>query len=250
MASGARRPWTGCLRRSAARCGVHRGAPFVRRGVRPEQAGDGHGRGDSGGLVQPHAHVFVDVKDESGKIVNWDFELAGPNGLMQGLASRFAQAGRDGDRVRIHGQERPARRQCVGYHHERRPQDVRGIIHRQLTASTVTPRAVIEKSIPSLIDLATPPGLSVSNNSRIDFAIRSEVHSQQIARLRAVITLRGCYHAPGQGLPTRNSGFAPLRGVFLDSTGPHFSGVEIALFVGREPVDAPLTALARTERSP
>ena len=26
----------------------------------------------------PHAHVFVDVKDESGKIVNWDFELAGP----------------------------------------------------------------------------------------------------------------------------------------------------------------------------
>jgi hypothetical protein len=31
----------------------------------------------------PHAHVFVDVKDESGKIVNWDFELAGPNGLMR-----------------------------------------------------------------------------------------------------------------------------------------------------------------------
>jgi putative heme-binding domain-containing protein len=31
----------------------------------------------------PHAHVFVDVTDESGKIVNWDFELAGPNGLMR-----------------------------------------------------------------------------------------------------------------------------------------------------------------------
>ena len=31
----------------------------------------------------PHAHVFVDVKDESGRIVNWDFELAGPNGLMR-----------------------------------------------------------------------------------------------------------------------------------------------------------------------
>ena len=31
----------------------------------------------------PHAHVFVDVKDESGKVVNWDFELAGPNGLMR-----------------------------------------------------------------------------------------------------------------------------------------------------------------------
>ena len=31
----------------------------------------------------PHAHVFVDVKDDSGKVVNWDFELAGPNGLMR-----------------------------------------------------------------------------------------------------------------------------------------------------------------------
>ena len=31
----------------------------------------------------PHAHVFVDVKDEGGKVVNWDFELAGPNGLMR-----------------------------------------------------------------------------------------------------------------------------------------------------------------------
>jgi len=33
--------------------------------------------------TNPHAHVFVDVKDESGKIVNWDFEMAGPNGLMR-----------------------------------------------------------------------------------------------------------------------------------------------------------------------
>ena len=31
----------------------------------------------------PHARFYVDVKDESGKIVNWDFELASPNGLMR-----------------------------------------------------------------------------------------------------------------------------------------------------------------------
>ncbi len=33
--------------------------------------------------TNPHARVYVDVKDESGKVVNWDFELAGPNGLMR-----------------------------------------------------------------------------------------------------------------------------------------------------------------------
>jgi hypothetical protein len=33
--------------------------------------------------TNPHARVYVDVKDPSGKIVNWDFELAGPNGLMR-----------------------------------------------------------------------------------------------------------------------------------------------------------------------
>ena len=33
--------------------------------------------------TNPHARVYVDVKDPSGKVVNWDFELAGPNGLMR-----------------------------------------------------------------------------------------------------------------------------------------------------------------------
>jgi hypothetical protein len=33
--------------------------------------------------TNPHARFYIDVKDENGKIVNWDFELAGPNGLMR-----------------------------------------------------------------------------------------------------------------------------------------------------------------------
>ena len=33
--------------------------------------------------TNPHARFYVDVKDESGKVVNWDFELASPNGLMR-----------------------------------------------------------------------------------------------------------------------------------------------------------------------
>ena len=33
--------------------------------------------------MNPHARFYVDVKDETGKVVNWDFELASPNGLMR-----------------------------------------------------------------------------------------------------------------------------------------------------------------------
>jgi hypothetical protein len=33
--------------------------------------------------ANPHARFFIDVKDETGKVNNWDFELASPNGLMR-----------------------------------------------------------------------------------------------------------------------------------------------------------------------
>ncbi len=34
--------------------------------------------------ANPHAHFYIDVKDEkTGEVVNWDFELASPNGLMR-----------------------------------------------------------------------------------------------------------------------------------------------------------------------
>jgi hypothetical protein len=33
--------------------------------------------------MNPHARFYVDAKDEAGKTVNWDFELASPNGLMR-----------------------------------------------------------------------------------------------------------------------------------------------------------------------
>jgi hypothetical protein len=31
----------------------------------------------------PHARFYVDVKDDSGKVTNWEFELGSPNGLMR-----------------------------------------------------------------------------------------------------------------------------------------------------------------------
>jgi hypothetical protein len=33
--------------------------------------------------ANPHVRVYVDVTDDSGAVVNWDFEMAGPNGLMR-----------------------------------------------------------------------------------------------------------------------------------------------------------------------
>jgi len=33
--------------------------------------------------LNPHARIYIDVKDDKGEVVNWDFELGPPNGLMR-----------------------------------------------------------------------------------------------------------------------------------------------------------------------
>jgi len=33
--------------------------------------------------TNPHARIYIDVKDDQGKVVNWDCELGPPNGLMR-----------------------------------------------------------------------------------------------------------------------------------------------------------------------
>jgi hypothetical protein len=33
--------------------------------------------------VNPHSWIYVDVKDESGKVVNWRFEMGPPNALLR-----------------------------------------------------------------------------------------------------------------------------------------------------------------------
>jgi hypothetical protein len=38
------------------------------------------------GWQNPHAHLYVDVKNADGKVVTWEVESAGPNALLkQGL---------------------------------------------------------------------------------------------------------------------------------------------------------------------
>jgi len=49
----------------------------------------------------PHAWLYVDVKDESGKVTNWSFELGSPNGLIREGWRRTSL--KEGDRVTIEG---------------------------------------------------------------------------------------------------------------------------------------------------
>ncbi len=33
--------------------------------------------------MNPHVHFYIDVKEDSGKVENWDFEAGSPNTLMK-----------------------------------------------------------------------------------------------------------------------------------------------------------------------
>lgn len=51
--------------------------------------------------TNPHAWIYIDAKDESGKMANWGFELAGASGLMRSGWTRFSL--KAGDVVTIEG---------------------------------------------------------------------------------------------------------------------------------------------------
>jgi len=49
----------------------------------------------------PHARFYADVKDESGKVTNWEFELGSPNGLMRKGWTRNSL--KEGDKITVDG---------------------------------------------------------------------------------------------------------------------------------------------------
>lgn len=51
--------------------------------------------------TNPHAWLFVDVKDQSGKITNWGFEMGSPNTLIRQGWRRSAL--KEGDQISIEG---------------------------------------------------------------------------------------------------------------------------------------------------
>ena len=51
--------------------------------------------------TNPHAHFFMDVKDASGKVTNWNLELASPNVLVRNGWKRNSL--KEGDTVTVAG---------------------------------------------------------------------------------------------------------------------------------------------------
>ncbi|HEY7672872.1 MAG TPA: DUF6152 family protein [Gammaproteobacteria bacterium] len=51
--------------------------------------------------MNPHARFYVDVKDDSGNVVNWNLELASPNVLTRNGWSRTSL--KEGDEVTVEG---------------------------------------------------------------------------------------------------------------------------------------------------
>jgi hypothetical protein len=51
--------------------------------------------------MNPHARFYVDVKDETGKVTNWEFELGSPNALMRLGWTRNSL--KSGDQVTVEG---------------------------------------------------------------------------------------------------------------------------------------------------
>ena len=80
--------------------------------------------------TNPHARIYIDVKDESGNVVNWDCELGPPNGLMrQGWNRNSLQQGQvvtiNGFLSKLSQYRERAVRASAG-----RPPSVRGLVVR------------------------------------------------------------------------------------------------------------------------
>ena len=82
--------------------------------------------------ANPHARFYIDAKDDAGKTVNWDFELASPNGLMRrGWNRNSMKIGDIVDRDGPSRQEQPARRQREHGDARGRQEAVRGLVDRK-----------------------------------------------------------------------------------------------------------------------
>ncbi len=54
--------------------------------------------------INPHSYLFLDVKDATGKIKHWAFEMAGPGALRKAGLSRADRGGlKAGDNITING---------------------------------------------------------------------------------------------------------------------------------------------------
>jgi len=54
--------------------------------------------------INPHSYLFIDVKDASGNVKHWAFEMAGPGALRKAGLSRADRGGlKPGDMITVNG---------------------------------------------------------------------------------------------------------------------------------------------------
>jgi len=54
--------------------------------------------------INPHSYLYLDVKDDSGKVTPWAFEMAGPGALRKAGLSRSDRGGlKAGDTITVNG---------------------------------------------------------------------------------------------------------------------------------------------------
>src|SRR5579862_8876886 len=54
--------------------------------------------------INPHSYLYLDSKDDSGKVTHWAFEMAGPGALRKAGLSRSDRGGlKAGDSVTVNG---------------------------------------------------------------------------------------------------------------------------------------------------
>jgi len=54
--------------------------------------------------INPHSYLYLEVKDDGGKVKRWSFEMAGPGALRRAGLSRADRGGmKAGDTVTVHG---------------------------------------------------------------------------------------------------------------------------------------------------
>jgi hypothetical protein len=54
--------------------------------------------------INPHSYLYLDQKDDSGKVTHWAFEMAGPGALRKAGLSRADRGGlKVGDNVTVNG---------------------------------------------------------------------------------------------------------------------------------------------------
>ena len=128
--------------------------------------------------MNPHARFYIDVKDDSGTVTNWELELGSPNALMRlGWTRHSLQPRRSGHGGRVAGQGRLQARQRAQSHPGGWPQSIRRIGGGQREQGTVSSSRLETSMRSTLAVFVAGAGLLVRLSARSRRITRSRLSS-------------------------------------------------------------------------